>query len=259
MIQAILPFMTAITLSGIAAFYSVIGLAQIFPGSYWAIIIMGSVLEISKLVTVSWLYNNWSSTVNLMRYYFLIAITLLMMITSMGIFGFLSRAHIESGVVVGANSVQIKILDEQEKIAQQRLQYLLKKAGDNPQRIAKATDQAIQDVQKELKNISNQKLPLLVEENKLSAEIGPIKYIAELLYDKDDPSFIDKSVRLVIVTIIIVFDPLAILLLIAANQTWRKQSKREKRTLSTLDNRTKNDVQLVNNKDIVKIKTGDLK
>jgi hypothetical protein len=259
MIQAILPFMTAIALSGIAAFYSVIGLAQIFPGSYWAIVIMGSVLEISKLVTVSWLYNNWSSTVKLMRYYFLISIIVLMLITSMGIFGFLSRSHIESNVIVGANSVQIKILTEQEKIAQQRLQYLLKKAGDNPEKISKATDQAIQDTQKELKNISSQKLPLLAEENKLTAEIGPIKYIAEMMYGKDDPSFIDKAVRLVIIAIIIVFDPLAILLLIAANQTWRKLGKREKRTTWALDKRTKNDVQLVSKKDIVQIKTGDLK
>ncbi len=70
MIQVWLPFSTAIALSGIAAYYSVIGLAQIFPGSYWPIIVMGSVLEIAKLVTVSWLYNNWYVTVRIMRYYF---------------------------------------------------------------------------------------------------------------------------------------------------------------------------------------------
>ena len=95
MINAILPFITAIALSGIAAYYSVIGLAQIFPGSYWPIIIMGSVLEASKLVTVSWLYNNWDVTVRIMRYYFLAAIILLMLITSMGIFGYLSKAHLD--------------------------------------------------------------------------------------------------------------------------------------------------------------------
>ena len=91
MIQVLLPFLTAIGLSAIAAYYSVIGLAQIFPGSYWPIIVMGSVLEISKLVTVSWLYNNWSVTVQIMRYYLLTAIVLLMLITSMGIFGYLSK------------------------------------------------------------------------------------------------------------------------------------------------------------------------
>ena len=103
MTQVYLPFFTAIALSIIAAFYSVIGLAQIFPGSFWPIVLMGAVLEIAKLVTVSWLYNNWKDTVLAMRYYFLIAILFLMLITSMGIFGFLSRAHIESNIVVGVN------------------------------------------------------------------------------------------------------------------------------------------------------------
>ena len=183
MLQAILPFLTAIALSAIAAFYSVIGLAQIFPGSFWPIILMGSVLEVAKLVTVSWLYNNW--------------------------------------IVVGANSVQIKTLNTQEKIAKDRLEYLLKRAGD-PTTASNKIDKQIQDTQVELTRLSKEKLPLMTEENKLTAEIGPIKYIAEIFYNKDDAGFIDKAVRLVIFTIIIVFDPLAILLLIASNQTYRK-------------------------------------
>jgi hypothetical protein len=218
--QVLLPFLTAIALSGIAAFYSVIGLAQIFPGSFWPIVIMGSVLEIAKLVTVSWLYNNWNVTVRAMRYYFSVAIILLMLITSMGIFGYLSKAHLESNVNLGANSVQLKTLETQEKIAKDRLTYLLQRAGD-PATASNKIDKQIQETQAELKRISNEKLPLLAEENKLAAEIGPIKYIAEVFYSKDDPSFIDKAVRTVIVIIIVVFDPLAILLLIAAQQTLR--------------------------------------
>ena len=221
MLQAILPFLTAIALSAIAAFYSVIGLAQIFPGSFWPIILMGSVLEVAKLVTVSWLYNNWVETNRLMKTYFIVAIILLMAITSMGIFGFLSRAHIQSNIVVGANSVQIKTLNTQEKIAKDRLEYLLKRAGD-PTTASNKIDKQIQDTQVELTRLSKEKLPLMTEENKLTAEIGPIKYIAEIFYNKDDAGFIDKAVRLVIFTIIIVFDPLAILLLIASNQTYRK-------------------------------------
>ena len=221
MTQVLLPFLTAIALSAVAAFYSVIGLAQIFPGSYWPIILMGSVLEASKLVTISWLYNNWNVTVRIMRYYFLVAITLLMMITSMGIFGYLSKAHLDSNIVIGANSVQIKTLEQQEKIAKERLNYLLQRAGD-PATASRKIDNQIQETQSELKRIANEKLPLLTEENKLAAEIGPIKYIAEALYDKDDPDFIDKAVRAVIMIIIVVFDPLAVLLLIAANQTYRK-------------------------------------
>jgi hypothetical protein len=220
MTQVILPFLTAIALSAIAAFYSVVGLAQIFPGSFWPIILMGSVLEGAKLVTVSWLYNNWHVTVRWMRYYFSIAVLLLMAITSMGIFGYLSKAHLESNVTIGANSVQIKTLETQEKIAKERLTYLLQRAGD-PATASRKIDTQIQETQAELKRIANEKLPLLSEENKLTAEIGPIKYIAEAFFAKDDPDFIDKAVRLVIFIIIVVFDPLAILLLIAAQQTLR--------------------------------------
>ena len=227
MLQALLPFLTAIALSAIAAFYSVIGLAQIFPGSFWPIILMGSILEIAKLVTVSWLYNNWAETNRLMRYYFSIAIILLMLITSMGFFGYLSRAHIESNVVVGANTVQLKTIETQEKIARDKLEYLLKRAGD-PATATNKIDKEIQTTQNELNRLSKEKLPLMKEENKLTAEIGPIKYIAEIFYSKDDPSFIDKAVRLVIFTIIIVFDPLAILLLIAANQTYKRFRNQDK-------------------------------
>ena len=222
MIQALLPFLTAIALSSIAAFYSVIGLAQIFPGSFWPIVLMGGVLEIAKLVTVSWLYNNWDVTNRAMRYYFLVAIVFLMLITSMGIFGYLSKAHLETNITVGANSVQIKTIEQQEKIAKDRLAYLLKKAGDDPDKIARRTDNAIQETQEELKKLSEQKLPLLKEENALLAEVGPIKYIAEAIYDKEDPNFIDKAVRVVILVIIVVFDPLAVLLLIAANQSYKR-------------------------------------
>ena len=224
--QVLLPFLTAIALSAIAAFYSVIGLAQIFPGSYWPIIIMGSVLEIAKLVTVSWLYNNWNETARVMRYYFSVAIVLLMLITSMGIFGYLSKAHLESNVILGANSVQLKTLETQEKIAKDKLTYLLQRAG-NPATANNRIDRQIQETQAELKRIANEKLPLMAEENKLAAEIGPIKYIAELFYSKDDPNFIDKAVRAVIIIIIVVFDPLAVLLLIAAQQTYRNLNKQE--------------------------------
>lgn len=228
MIQIILPFLTAIALSIVAAYYSVVGLAQIFPGSFWPIIIMGSILEISKLVTVSWLYNNWSDTVNIMRYYFLLAIFLLMGITSMGIFGYLSRAHIETNVEMGSNIVQLQTLNKQEKFVTDRLEYLMQRAGD-PATATKKIDRSIQEAQLELKSISELKLPLLKTENKLMAEVGPIRYIAELLYEKSDPTFIDKAVRFVILIIIFVFDPLAILLLIASNQTLKryKNSKEE--------------------------------
>ena len=232
MIQVLLPFITAIALSAVAAYYSVIGLAQIFPGSYWPIIVMGSVLEFSKLVTISWLYNNWSVTMQAMRYYLLSAIILLMAITSMGIFGYLSKAHLDTNLNICANSVQLKTLETQENIAKERLRYLLQRAGD-PATASRKIDGQIQEVQTELKRLSNEKLPLLKEENTLLAEVGPIQYIAELLYTKDDTDFIDKAVRLVILIIIVVFDPLAVLLLIASNQTYRRLKEEELEPIAT--------------------------
>ena len=232
MIQVLLPFISAIALSVVAAYYSVIGLAQTFPGSYWPIIVMGSVLEFSKLVTISWLYNNWSVTMQAMRYYLLSAIILLMAITSMGIFGYLSKAHLDTNLNIGANSVQLKTLETQENIAKERLKYLLQRAGD-PATASRKIDGQIQGVQTELKRLSNEKLPLLKEENTLLAEVGPIQYIAELFYTKDDTDFIDKAVRLVILIIIVVFDPLAVLLLIASNQTYRRLKEEELEPIAT--------------------------
>ena len=224
MIQVYLTFLTAIALSAVAGFYSIIGLAQIFPGSFWPIVLMGSILEIAKLVTISWLYNNWKNAGTLLKTYFSIAILVLMMITSMGIFGYLSKAHLESNIVLGANTVQLRTLETQEKITKDRLDYLLKQASD-PEKTSARVDRDIRNAQADLKKLTEQKLPLLSEENKLAAEIGPIKYIAELFYDKNDPSFIDKAVRAVIITIIIVFDPLAVLLLIAAQKTYKVTTK----------------------------------
>jgi hypothetical protein len=180
-------------------------------------------------------YNNWKQTNLLLRTYFLTAIVFLMLITSMGIFGFLSRAHIESNIVVGANSVQLKTIETQENIAKERLDYLLKQAQD-PQKINQRVDRDIRRTQDELKKLSTEKLPLLVEENKLLAEVGPIKYVAEIIYDKSDPSFIDKAVRIVILIIIFVFDPLAVLLLVAANQTYGKLSIRSSKKKKKIDN-----------------------
>jgi hypothetical protein len=240
--QVILPFLTSIALASIAAFFSIIGLAQIFPGSFWPIVIMGTVIEIGKLITVSWLYNNWKETSLLLKTYFLSAIVVIMLITSMGIFGYLSKAHIESNIVVGSNAVQLQTIETQEKIARDRLDYLLRQASD-PQKTSARVDRDIRNTQAELKRLSEQKLPLLKEENLLLAEIGPIKYIAELIYDKSDPSFIDKAVRVVILLIIFVFDPLAVLLLVAANQTYKKMKPKLAKKQKKLDKPVVNDVQ----------------
>ena len=172
-----------------------------------------------------------------------------MLITSMGIFGFLSKAHLESNVVLGQNNVQLQILSAQEKIAKDRLTYLLKQSED-PNKNNARLDREIRNTQNELAKITKEKLPLLTEENKLAAEIGPIKYVAELFYNTDDENLIDKAVRLVILVIIFVFDPLAVLLLIAANQTWRNRKV-------SLDKQHTDSVELIPKEQIVYIKIGE--
>jgi len=220
----ILTFLSALFLSGIAAYYSIIGLAAIFTGAFWPIVFMGSVLEMSKLVTASWLYRNWKTCPLLLKSYLTFAVVVLMIITSMGIFGFLSKAHIDSTMDAGANSVEIRTLNQQEKIAKERLDYLLKRAG-NPETASANVDRQIQQTQKELTDINKRKLPLLKEENKLIAEVGPIKYIGDMVYGTEDVNGIDKAVRLVILLIMVVFDPLAVLLLIAANMSLQQRSR----------------------------------
>ena len=218
-----LTLLSALLLSGIAAYYSIIGLAAIFTGAFWPIVFMGSVLEMSKLVTTSWLYRNWKTCPLLLKSYLTFAVVILMIITSMGIFGYLSKAHIDSTMDAGANSVEIRTLKQQEKIANERLEYLLKRAG-NPETATANVDRQIQQTQKELSDINKRKLPLLKEENKLVAEVGPIKYIGDMVYGTDDANAIDKAVRLVIMLIMVVFDPLAVLLLIAANMSMNRSS-----------------------------------
>jgi hypothetical protein len=211
-----LTLLSALLLSGIAGYYSILGLAAIFTGAFWPIVFMGSVLELSKLVTTSWLYRNWETCPFLLKSYLTSAVVILMLITSMGIFGFLSKAHIDSTMDSGANTVEIKILTQQEKITKERLEYLLARAKD-PSTASNRLDKQIQDTQKELTEINKKRLPLLKESNKLVAEVGPIKYVGDMIYGTDDDHAIDKAVRLVIMLIMVVFDPLAVLLLIAAN------------------------------------------
>jgi hypothetical protein len=218
-------FAAAFLLSAIAGYYSVIGLAAIFMGAFWPVIIMGGSLEFAKLVTASWLYRNWKSAPFLLRTYLVIAVMLLMLITSMGIFGFLAKAHIDSTLDAGANSVELKTLNQQQKIADERLNYLLARAKD-PSTASNQLDRQIQNTQKELTEINKKRLPLLREENKLVADIGPIKYVADMFFNGDGA--VDKAVRLVIFIIMLVFDPLAVLLLIAANISMRKPEVAEK-------------------------------
>lgn len=246
-----LTLLTAIALSGVAGYYSVIGLAQIFPGSFWPVIIMGSILEASKLVTVSWLYRNWRKCPILIKSYLSIAVTILMLITSMGIFGFLSKAHLEHSADNAPLVDKIALLDEKIKTEKENVDSNRKiikqydevvdqtmgrstdeKGADKAQAIRRSQQkdrtrvlQEIQQSQASIAKYSEERAPLSTELKKIEADVGPIKYIAALAYGEATNDIIDKAVRLVILLIIVVFDPLAILLLIAYNMSMKEREE----------------------------------
>jgi hypothetical protein len=243
-----LTFLTALALSGVSAYYSVIGLAAIFPGSFWPIILMGSVLEMAKLVTVSWLYRNWKTCPLLMKSYYVAACIILMLITSMGIFGYLSKAHLEHSADTAPLSDKVAMLDEKIKTEKENIdgnRKILKqldegvdqvmarsqdeKGADKAVAIRKAQQkdrsrisQEIQESQKSINALNEERAPLNVALQKAESDFGPIKYVAELVYGSGERDLIDKAVRLVIMMIMVVFDPLAVLLLISANMTMKK-------------------------------------
>jgi len=249
MFLTLLTFISAISISVIAAGYSIVGLATLFAGAVVPIIAMGSALEVGKLVAASWLYHNWNSDVpRLLKSYLFGAIIVLVFITSLGIFGFLSKAHLDQVKPTSGNNIKIELLDKQ--INQQNLiieraekqinlldkalevyidkEYVSRglKERKKQEEERTALNTAINDASDKIAELTNQKASLSLEQDKIEAEIGPIKYVAELIYGEQAQDNFDKSVRFVILILIFVFDPLAVLLLIAANislRQWRKK------------------------------------
>lgn len=254
-----LVFMTGLAISAIAAYYSIIGLTAIFAGAFWPVVIMGSALEVGKLVAVSWLYHNWKYTPFLIKSYLTVAIAVLMLITSMGIFGFLSRAHIEQTLALNTGvSDQIEIIDNDITFQQERIADLDKqikviddsiskmiekgqtKSSLQAAKQQKETRQALVDEKKKevdkLSAIKSERVKLQSEFKKIEAEVGPIKYVAELIYGADDQEILDKAVRFVIIILIFVFDPLAILLLLAFNISMNRNKRIEFLDMGEIEN-----------------------
>ena len=257
MFLTLLTFLSAISISIIAAGYSIIGLATLFAGAVVPIIAMGTALEIGKLVAASWLYQNWKSDVpKLLKTYLFTAIIVLVLITSMGIFGFLSKAHLDQVKPTTGNTLNIQVIDKQ--INQQ--QVIIDRAEKTLGSLDKALDKYIdmeyvsrglkeREKQKEERDqlnktinestariveLNKSKSQIELEQIKIEAEVGPLKYVAELIYGDDAKSHFDEAVRLVIMILIFVFDPLAVLLLIAANISLRQW--RMKKNLSKVNN-----------------------
>ena len=252
-----LMFTTALTLSAVAAYYSIAGLAAIFSAAIIPIVIMGGTLEVAKLVVASWLYRNWKEVPIMMKSYFMGALIILMTLTSMGIFGYLSKAHLDQAVPTGDVAAKVGLIDEKIKTEKETISEARKTItqldSQVDQTIARtandATDKGvgrsvsirksqakerkdlyktIQASQSEISKLNEERAPIASTLRKVEAEVGPIKYIAALIYgDNLDESFLEKAVRIVILMIVSVFDPLAVLMLVAANWSLKHIRKEE--------------------------------
>ena len=230
-----LAFLTSLLVAGVAAYFSVIGLATIFAGSFWPVVIMAGALEIGKIVTAGFLHIRWSDINNWFKVYLSSAVVVLMLITSLGIFGFLAKANIEQTLQGDRFSLELSIIDkrldakEKELLRyEERLEgldyiidtarpqdrnYIDRRQRDERAEIAVDIDRVVS----EIVVLNEDKLPLQREQLVQEGEIGPIKYVAEMIYGEDvAKDKLDNAARILIFFIIFAFDPLAILLLVAS-------------------------------------------
>ena len=254
MVLALVTLITALGISAVAAFYSIVGLMAIFSASALSIAVMGIVLEIGKLITASWLYQNWKRVPFLLKSYLTIAVIVLMFITSMGIFGYLSKAHIDQGS--GTSELYVKVERLDNRIASERKvikraetqlsaldsaldKYLelgavskgLKKREDQEQE-RNALTNTINNAQGRIDKLLDEKSEYRLQINSFEVEVGPLKYISALVYGDEALDYIDTAVRAVILILVFVFDPLAVLLIIAANISFAEYNEKRKRALA---------------------------
>ena len=242
---SLLTFVTSLAIAAVAAWYSIIGLTTIFSAAVIPIIIMGIVLEIGKLVAAAWVYNHWRETSILLRTYLVSAIVVLMLITSMGIYGFLSKSHIDAGINTGEISVKIERIDNRIKSEQRQIDRAEKNILEMDITLEKTEygffdDSRLEERKRQtaereqlnsiitksensIDDLLDKKSEYELEIKNFEVEVGPIKYIAALIYGDEAKNYLDNTVRYVILLLIFVFDPLAVLLLISANMSYRKE------------------------------------
>jgi hypothetical protein len=238
---------TALSISSVAAYFSIVGLTLIFSAAVIPIMIMGIVLELGKLVTASFIYRMWTRVNWLLKSYFILSVFILSAITSLGIFGYLSKSYTSDSASLYDSETKISTNKELLEVERRRLDNLivqLEKRDKGNSRIEKDVKQVQDNISKLTREIGE----LQKERNKQNSEIGPIRYISELFYEKNDLETIDKAVRLIIVVLVFVFDPLAILLVVAANMMLRQRNKSKK---------SKNSIEL-NEDEVFSIKNKDL-
>jgi hypothetical protein len=247
-----LVLMMGLLLTAVGGYFSIIGLATIFAGAYWSVVVMASALELSKIVAASWIYRCWSIAPILIRTYMVSAVTVLVLITSMGIFGYLSKAHVDQTIMQGGNN-EIRIESLQRRIDRQNsiindstivlgqldkavstLQEYDRIRGPEgaiavrqSQSEERATlNKTISDAYDTIEELTEEILPLRRQSIELEAEIGPLKYIAELIYGADSASdYFDNAVRWIIILLVCVFDPLAIVMILAGNVGLNQRKK----------------------------------
>lgn len=249
--------LVALIIEAVGAYYSITGLAAIFSGAVVPILIMGASLEVGKVTAAVWLKLNWERASLAYKLYLVPAVAFLMLLTSMGIFGFLSKAHSDQSLVSGDSMAKVAIYDEKIKAAKDNI--------DTNRRALKQMDEAVDQVmgrsndekgadkavsirrsqqkerarllaeieteQRKVSQLSEERAPLAAEFRKVESEVGPIKYIAALIYgDNPDANILERAVRWVIILIVAVFDPLALVLILAAQQSlrWARQDQEEK-------------------------------
>lgn len=254
------PLLSGTWISVVSAYYSILGLAAIFPATPVAIMIMGASLELGKVVTASYLYRNWKTIPWGIKTYFVIAVIVLMSITSMGSFGFLSNAHVQNAAESSIVSTQIASIDQQiaaiqrdETRSQQQLNQLdaalnsiisqgyasralILRSSQRADR--ESLQQAITDAEARIATLQQQKLPLQQQQNHTASEVGPIRYVAELIFNgRSSPDLLEAAVRYMIVLLVIVFDPLAVMLImISTANTEPPKEPRVKRTRTKVQN-----------------------
>ena len=256
MLFGYLTLVTALAISISAGVYSVIGLTAIFSGAFWPIVIMGGTLEVGKIVTTLWLHKYWERAERRYKVYLSSAVAVLMALTSMGVFGYLSKAHTEAGVTSGDVQAQVSLYDEKIKTqrdnidAARRALTQMDAAVDQTMgrsttetgadkavsiRRAQAKERTklqneISAAQTQIVKLQEERAPFAAQYRKVEAEVGPIKYIAAMIYgDNADATALEHAVRWVIILIVIVFDPLALTLLLAATKTfeWERGDRKE--------------------------------
>ena len=259
MILSIWTLFVAITLSSIAGYYSVIGLATIFAAAPIPVIVMSASMEVAKVTAAVWLHRFWRECKWTMKVYLIFAVIVLCCITSMGVFGLLSKAHSDQGLASGNIAAQVDVIDEKirsekESVDSNRKALAQLDTGVN-ETIARSTSEkaigrafqlrknfskersdlqkSIQLSQEKLVRLNDERAPLAAQMRQVEADVGPVRYIAAMVYgDNPDASTLERAVRWVIVMLVVVFDPLAITLVLAANESirWTRSTKKQTAT-----------------------------